>query len=430
MNYPKSHKGNHIHPDDPDMLRVEDAQKEILSKIKVLEEIKIPLIDSTNYVLAENIIANTNIPEFNNSAMDGFGVLSTDISNASQENPTILNIQETIPAGKIPKNKLLNGNSVRIMTGSAVPKGCDAVVPFEFTNLPKTHEKKVEIYKNADYGENIRYIGEDIKKNNLVLEKGSIINSANIGLIASLGLESIKVYRKPMISILSTGDELVSPGENKKLGQIYDSNSYSIYSQVIQNGGIPHIRKIVPDNKDSLEAAFLDCSKSDLVITTAGVSKGDFDYVKDTIKKMGKINFWSVRMRPGKPLTFGLLNYNKRQVPHIGLPGNPVSAIVGFEIFVRPVIKSMIGIKEIFRKQVTATLNDPIFNYDKRKVFARVILKGNPNQGYSANITGDQNSHILSSMSKANGLAICPENIKLLKKGDQVKVLMLNSEIL
>ena len=167
MNHPKSHKGHHVHPDDPDMLSVEEAQKEILSKIKVLEERKIPLIDSTDYVLAENIIANTNIPEFNNSAMDGFGVLSTDTSNATQENPAILNIQETIPAGKIPKNKLLNGNSVRIMTGSAIPKGCDAVVPFEFTNLPKTHEKKVEIYKNADYGENIRYIGEDIKKNKL-----------------------------------------------------------------------------------------------------------------------------------------------------------------------------------------------------------------------------------------------------------------------
>jgi molybdopterin molybdotransferase len=430
LNYPKSHKGNHVHPDDSDMLSVEEAQKEILSNIKVLEEKEIPLIDSTDYVLAENIIADTNIPEFNNSAMDGFGVLSIDTSNASHENPTTLNIQETIPAGKIPKNKLLKGNSVRIMTGSAIPEGCDAVVPFEFTNLPEIQEKKVKIYKNANYGENIRYFGEDIKKNDLILSKGSIINSANIGLIASLGLESIKVYRKPLISILSTGDELVSPGQDKKLGQIYDSNSYSIYSQVIENGGIPHLKKIVPDNKDSLESAFLDCSESDLVITTAGVSKGDFDYVKDTIKKMGEINFWSVRMRPGKPLTFGLLNYNKKQIPHIGLPGNPVSAIVGFEIFVRPVIKSMIGIKEIYRKQLTATLNDPIYNYDQRKVFARVTVKGNPNQGYYANITGDQNSHILSSISKANGLAICPENIKLLKKGDQVKVLMLNSEIL
>ena len=429
MNNPQKHENYHIHPYDPDMLSVENAQQEILSKVNRLEQEVIPIIKSTGYVLAEEIISNKNIPEFNNSAMDGFGVISSDTLNASNDNPINLKIQETIPAGKIPVNKLTQGNSVRIMTGSAIPKGCDAVVPFEYTNLPKINEKKVEIYEQFNSGQNIRYIGEDIKENQKILSIGSYLNASNIGLIASLGIDFIKVFRKPLISILSTGDELVSPGQKKKPGQIYDSNSYSIYSQVIENGGIPDIKKIVPDNKKSLENAFLECSNSDLIITTAGVSKGDFDFVKDTLKKMGKMNFWSVKIRPGKPLTFGLINYKNKKIPHIGLPGNPVSAIVGFEIFVRPVIKTMIGMKQIFREEITATLNDPIFNYDNRRVYARVKVNGNPKQGYLANLSGNQNSHILSSMINANGLAICPENKKILKKGDQVKVLILNSYI-
>ncbi len=429
MNNPQKHENHHIHPDDPDMLSVETAQQKILSKINRLEKENISIIKSTGYILAEDIISNKNIPEFNNSAMDGFGVISNDTSNASKKNPIILKIQETIPAGKIPTNKLTQGNSVRIMTGSAIPEGCDAVIPFEYTNFPKINQKKVKIYQQLTSGQNIRYIGEDIKENQKILSIGSTLNASNIGLIASLGIEYIKVFRKPLISIISTGDELVSPGQKKKPGQIYDSNSYSIYSQVIQNGGIPDIKKIVPDNKKSLENAFLECSNSDLIITTAGVSKGDFDFVKDTLKKMGKMNFWSVKMRPGKPLTFGLLNYKDKKIPHIGLPGNPVSAIVGFEIFVSPVIKTMIGKNQIFRKEITATLNDPIINYDNRRVYARVNVQGNPNQGYLAKLSGNQNSHILSSMINANGLAICPENKKILKKGDQVKVLILKSFI-
>jgi len=429
LNHPKDQEIHHIHPDDPDMLSVEEAQKNILSKIKRLEKEKISLIDSLGYVLAEDIIADADVPGFDNSAMDGFGVYAKDTNLASLENPITLKVQEIIPAGKIPSNNLSPGNAVRIMTGSAIPKGCDAVIPFEYTNHPDTNQNKVKIERKVIQGENIRLSGEDIKKGLLVLSSGSTLTPPNIGIVASLGKDTVKVYRKPLISILSTGDELVSPGQAKKPGQIYDSNSYSVYAQVIKSGGIPNTRKIVPDNKKSLELAFKQCAKSDLIISTAGVSKGDFDFIKDTINKMGQMDFWSVKMRPGKPLTFGLLDYGDKQVPHIGLPGNPVSALVGFEIFVRPVIKSMTGIKDIFRKELTATLKNPIFNYDGRKVFARVVIEGTPDEGYFANVTGNQNSHILTSMIHANGLAICPEHVKFLKKGDQVKVIMLDSDI-
>ena len=243
-------------------------------------------------------------------------------------------------------------------------------------------------------------------------------------MIASVGKAKVKVFRKPKVAILATGNEITKPGSKLKKGRIYDSNSYGIASAVTEAGGLPLIVGIAKDNFDYIEKKLDQCKGSDLVITSAGVSKGDFDIVKNVLSQNGTIEFHSVRMKPGKPLAFGVLKQNNELIPLVGLPGNPVSALVAFEQFCRPAIRLMLGHEFIPRATIKAILDDDIDNPDGRRIYARALVykKGNV---YHVSLIGAQSSNILSAMGKANGLAICPETKTSVKAGEAVTVMMM-----
>ena len=421
------HRGHH----HADMISVEDAYSRILGAFQILESEERGLLKSQGQVMAQDIFSPFDIPMLSNSAMDGYAIRYRDVQSASSSCPVILKVTETVAAGYMPKGTVVKGTAIRIMTGAPVPEGCDTIIPFEETDEEerKTYGKglnEIGIKKAQTINMHIRPRGEDIPKYSKVLAKGTTLTPSYIGILASLGFKSVKVTRRPRVAIIATGDELISPGRQLKEGKIFDSNSYTIGAAVERYGGIPKIIGIAKDNMEHLRKKLLRGLDSDLIVTCAGVSKGDYDMVKDVLAELGEVNFWSIRMRPAKPLAWGILKGGRRggSTPHIGLPGNPVSALVAFEEFVRPAILKMLGRKKLSKPTILAELEAPIYNYDGRRVYARVnvtLVQGK----YYAKPTGPQGSNILTSMARANGLAICPEDRSFLDKGQEVVVKML-----
>jgi len=420
------HHGHH----HEDMLSVEDARDQILSQFGVLDAESFLITEALGLVTSDRVKSEINIPPLDNSAMDGYAVMSTDVLTATYEHPVMLEILETIPAGSLPTKRLNAGTASRIMTGAPVPEHCDAVIPFEDTTEKDFSKSEglaeIGIRTSVLPGTNVRVKGKDIKEADSVLEEGHVITAATIGVLASMGMSHVRAVRKPVVSILSTGNELLYPGEKPAEGKIFDSNSSSIIASVIQLGAIPRYIGIARDEMGSVREKLREAMESDLVISSAGVSKGDYDMVKDVMSEHGDLQFWSVRMRPAKPLAFGTLNRDsKTSVPLIGLPGNPVSSLVAFEQFCRPAILKMMGKTNIHRPTIQAVLKDTIVNYDSRRVYARVIVE-KTEDGYTAKTTGHQDSNILTSMVHANGLAICPEEEESKDPGDIVTVIMLD----
>lgn len=421
----------HSHHHRENMLSLEDALDRILNHFDVLDTEQKPILNSIGQVLAENTTSQFNIPPLDNSAMDGYGVQAHDLQSASSKAPIVLKVIGSIAAGELPDGEVRSGTAIRIMTGAPIPAGADAVVPFENTDEVKRRNSglpidEVTISTPVERGADIRPAGQDVKNGDLVLEKGCVLRPSEIGLLASLGLDVVPVIRRPIVAILSTGDELLIPGENPNHGKIYDSNSYSVAASVIRYGGIPRILGIARDNLQSMNSKLAEGLDSDLLITSAGVSKGDYDMVKDILAQHGKIDFWSVRMRPAKPIAFGALTKpDGGSVPHLGLPGNPVSAMVAFEQFGRPAIYKMLGRSEFHKPIIQAILDEPIHNFDGRRVFARAFITKNRG-AYHAKLTGNQSSNLLTSMTRANGLAICPEDVSVKEVGEIVDVQMLD----
>ncbi len=420
---------NHYHAD---MISVEEARSKILDNFFTLNVKSVDILECLGLVVSEDVLSPLNIPPFNNSAMDGYAVISSDTQLASNENVVNLKILETIKAGSVPTVKVIKGSASRIMTGAPIPEGADSIVPFEDTteldwNI-NSDKSFVGVKIPGDVGANFRQLGKDLSLGEIVVKKSTTLTPSLIGLLASVGFETINIIRQPVVAILSTGDELVEPGQLIQPGQIFDSNTYSIYSSVLQLGAIPKIIGIARDNRQSVIEMIEKSLDSDFVISSAGVSKGDYDVVKDVMGEMGNLNFWSVNMRPAKPLAFGKLKTSTSFVPIIGLPGNPVSSLVAFEQFCRPAIRKMMGKTIDDRKIIRAKLIDSIENYDSRRVYARVIVESK-NGNFTATTTGDQGSNILTSMAKANGLAICPENISEIVPGQEVDVILLDNPI-
>jgi molybdopterin molybdotransferase len=330
------------------------------------------------------------------------------------------------------------GTAIRIMTGALLPEGADAVVPFEDTDevarkpplkaavsADSCQLKEIGILRQAERGLNVRHRGEDIAKGALILKSGTVLRPAEIGILASLGHSQAKVIRRPIVSVLATGDELVDINQPLPQGKIYDSNTYTIAAQVLHYGGIPKILGIGRDLIQSLNKKIDEGLDSDMLITSGGVSLGDYDVVKDVLAKRGEIAFWTVCMKPGKPLAFGVINNGEKRVPHLGLPGNPVSSMVTFEQFARPAILKMMGKNNFTKPSVQAIIEDNVINTDGRRIYARMMVTERDGK-YYARLTGPQGSGILTSMAKANGLAIIPENTKGVKAGDIVRVQMLD----
>ena len=415
---------SHYHAD---MLSVEDAREKILSKFKTLNPIQINILESVGSVISEDIISEINVPPLDNSAMDGYAVIKNDLLKADDENIIYLDVIEEIPAGTIPKLSLSPGQASRIMTGAPIPSGSDAVVPFEDTNELENNDKnKIGIKISVKNLENIRKKSEDIKKGSVIIKKGSLITSASVGVMASIGLEKVSVIRKPIIGILSTGNELLEPGEKNQDGKIYNSNTYTLSSLVTEFGATPLIQKHALDKVEDLEKKLAKLKDVDLIVTSAGVSKGDYDIVKDVLDKNGDINLWSVNMRPAKPLAFGIITIDGKKIPLLGVPGNPVSAMIAFEKFGRYAIDKMKGKPLRNRPIIKANLESDIINHDGRRLYSRVKVIVDSSSKIIAVPIKNQSSGVLTSMHEANGLAISPSDIDILKKGEKIDVEMFN----
>jgi molybdopterin molybdotransferase len=413
------------------LITVEQALTEILSHVRPLEAEAVPILDALGLVLAEEIVSDIQIPPFDNSAMDGYAVCHADVVDASSESPVALEVVGSVAAGYVAGARVRRGTAVRIMTGAPLPPGADTVVPFEDTSdFDRPKEERlaspaatVEVRSAPRLRDHVRPAGEDIRKGELVLESGRVIRPQEIGVLASLGHETVAVHRRPKVAILATGDELLEVHEPLAPGKIRNSNEYTNAALVARTGGVPLRLGIARDTAADLESKIclgLELG-ADLFLTSGGVSVGDYDVVKDVLDAEGQMQFWQVRMKPGKPLAFGLLAGG---VPLIGLPGNPVSAMVSFEQFARPAILKMLGHSELAKSTVQALLTEEVTNSGRRG-FVRVIVTRRGEQ-YYARTTGEQGSGVLTSMAKANGLAIIPEDTYRLEADSEVTVQMLD----
>jgi len=404
------------------MISVEEALKTILTNFKPLGLEKINILDGRGRVIGSDIFAPRNIPSANNSAMDGYAVRYTDTKGATKDKSLKLKIIEDIPAGKVAQKKINKGEAARIMTGAVIPEGADAIVRQEDT---LKESKTVIIYTSAKKGDNIRFAGEDVHKGELVIKKGHALRPADIGMLAALGKAFVSVYQKPSVAIMSTGDELVDIETDPPPGKIVNSNSYSLAAQVLECGAIPIMLGISKDKKTDLQEKFKTALHSDVIISSGGVSVGDFDFVKNVMGEIGNaMHFWQVAMRPGKPLAFGAIE----GVPLFGLPGNPVSAMISFEQFVRPSLLKMQGHTKIFRQTIKAICTEDFQKQAGFRHFIRATVKKEKDK-YIATTTGDQGSGILKSMVTANGLIVMGEKETRIKKGSEVTVQLLDNSL-
>jgi molybdopterin molybdotransferase len=409
------------------VISVEQALEKILERVDILEAEERPILDCLGQVLAEDIFSSINIPPLDNSAMDGYAVRSADTRGASPDSPRNLRVVDTVAAGAVASSRVEPGTAIRIMTGAPIPEGADSVVRFEDTDETERGGTPEEIGVLVEIapGNEVRRAGEDIAAGSLVLTKGTPLRASEIGVLASLGLTKVKVIRRPVVAILATGDEIVDINKPLPPGRIYNSNSYSLAALVQHYGAVPQILGIALDNEASFLSKLGPGLKADMVLTSGGVSLGDYDVVREVLAKQGEVVFWRVREKPGKPVVFGITKGQAKDIPFFGLAGNPVSSMVNFELFVRPAILKMMGRKNLAKPTVRAVVEDALENTDGRRVFTRVMVEKRGGS-YFARLTGPQGSGILTSMALANGLAIVPEDKPVVKPGDEVEVMMLD----
>jgi molybdopterin molybdotransferase len=401
------------------MLTVDEALERILSHIKPLGYEKVSILEALGRVISEDIHTNWDIPPLDNSAMDGYAVKWEDIKTSSDDRPIRLEVIEDLPAGFVSKKELQRGEAIRIMTGAPIPKGADTVIQSEDTIK---EDRFVDILKAAPIGESIRKAGEDVRKGDQVIGQGDFIRPAEVGMLASVGRSFVSVFQRPLVAILCTGDELVDVDGDLGEGKIISSNSYTLAAQVKDCGAIPVQLGIAKDRKDEIENMLRRGTRADVLISSAGISVGDYDFVKDALKDVGmEMVFWRVAMKPGRPLAFGTIGGK----PVFGLPGNPVSSMVAFEQFVRPSLLKMMGHHQIFRPIIEAVLKEDIEKKPGRRHFIRGLVSFDKGC-YFVTTTGEQGSGILRSMLRANGLIVIPEDIGEVRAGEKVKVQLLD----
>jgi molybdopterin molybdotransferase len=377
-------------------------------------------------VLATDVAAKNDLPSFDNSSMDGFAVIASDLVDAAPASPRTLNVVADIPAGTSPDVTLAPGQAARIMTGAPMPKGADAVIPVEETNFqeraPGTPApKQVTVYKALSAGDYIRARGTDVQTGQPVLQSGHKLRPQDLGLLAMLGVADVPVYRKPRVALLSSGDELVPVEAPLRPGKIRDSNTYTL-TALLEGVEVKVLNLgIAADRRESVENLLEEAAAQqvDLILSSAGVSVGAFDFIKDVVEAQGELTFWRVNMRPGKPLAFG----KYRDIPFIGLPGNPVSAFVGFEVFVRPALEKLSGLESASRPRVRVRLAEGISS-DGRESYLRANLS-EENGILCAHLAGHQGSGNLLSIVQANALLIIPAGVKSLAAGKDVDAWLL-----
>ncbi len=402
------------------MISVEEAFERILAVIKPLNIARVPLSQSLGLVLAQDITAQEDIPPFANSAMDGFALLSQD-SKPRNDTPPRLRIIGSVAAGYVADQAVVAGTAMRIMTGAPIPPGADAVIQVELTRSAGPESEWVEILQEVAPGNNIRPAGEDMRRGQTILLHGTEIRAWEIGILATLGWSAVPVIRHPQVAILGTGDEVIDVDEPLQPGKIRNSNSYLLEAAVKQAGGEAHRLGIARDTVESLREKFSEAIKYDLILTSGGVSVGDFDLVKDIMQEQGKIDFWRINMRPGKPVAFGHIS----GIPLLGLPGNPVSSAVTFELFGRPVLRKMMGHARLSRPQIDVIVEDGVQDRAMRRHYVRAHVEWRDNH-FVAYTTGNQGSNIMTSLLNANALVIVPEGGVTIAPGETAKAIMLD----
>ncbi|MBK9344007.1 MAG: molybdopterin molybdotransferase MoeA [Dehalococcoidia bacterium] len=416
------------------MISVEEARERILANFQRLPVERKPLLAALGQVLAADVVSPYDLPPLANTGMDGYALRAADTAGASEAAPVRLRVITNLAAGYVSDVPIGPGEAARIMTGAPIPPGADAVVPFEETDevLRGPNEQprpggEVAVFKAAKHGANVRERGGDVRAGNRVIEAGRVLRASEIGVLSSLGLTEVAVFRRPVVAILSTGDEVTPPGEALLPGRIYDANSAAVAAQVASFGGVPRVLGIAKDTIEDLTSKLREGLDADMLVTSAGVSRGDFDVVKDVLAREGQVDFWTVRMRPGKPLAFGAFAApDGRRIPHLGLPGNPVSSMVSFELFGRPAIFKMLGKQGWERPSVRAIVRERVVNPDPRRYFARCIVTQGEDGRWYADLSGPQGSNILTGMSSANALTVIPEDVTVVEAGEEIDAMMLD----
>ncbi len=408
-------------------LTVQEALTAVLAGVTVLPAERVPLLDALGRVIAETVVAKDSLPPFANSAMDGYAMRAKDLVGATADSPAELRVIGDIAAGSVPDLTVTSGTAVRIMTGAPLPLGADAVVPVEDTNEAWRNPERplpehVQIKREVNSGDYVRQPGEDIKSGQTIIPRGHLLRPQEVGVLASLGVAEVSVVRRPKVGVLATGDELIAIEESLQPGKIRNSNGYTQTAQVLAIGGIPVSLGIARDTEVDVTQKLqkgLDAGV-DLFISSAGVSVGAYDVVKAVLEREGNVGFWRVRMRPGKPLAFG----KYKGVPYLGLPGNPVSAMVSFERFARAAILKMAGRVDLERPLIDVILRETI-DSDGRESYLRAIVTKEDGQ-YVATTTGNQGSHIMTSLVMANALLIVPEGLIQVNAGDKLQAWMVD----
>ncbi len=403
------------------MLSVLEARESILSRVKPLGPERVPVLDAMGRITAETIPTRRLQPPWDNSAMDGYALRAADVVDASDERPVCLEVIEDVMAGSVPRREVGQGQATRIMTGAPIPRGADAVVRVEKTRSPGPD--RVEVMTAVPIGNDIRRAGEDHRPGDVLVEAGREIRPAEVGLISAAPRTWIKTIRPPTVAILSTGDELTEPDQAPGPGQIVNTNVYALAAMVKESGGHARILPIAGDTREATAALFEAARGADVILSSGGVSVGAHDFVKEVLEDLGvKMAFWKVKMTPGKPLAFGLWD----KAPVFGLPGNPVSSMVSFELFVRPALLKMAGHTRIYRRAIRARLEEDTRKRPAMVHFIRVKLR-QIDGIWHARSTGPQGSGILRSMSLADGLAVGLEGLDVMPAGDDVWVLPLDA---
>jgi len=409
--------GVHDHDSAEGLIPVDVARARVLDAIQVLSPLQLPLTESHGCVSAEDVVAAENLPSFASSAMDGFAVRSSDVAEATPERPAELKIVGRALIGHRPEVTVGGGEAVAIATGAPVPSGADTIVPVENASVLGEFVSLVEA---ARPGRHVRPVGEDVTEGTVLVERGKRLGGPELGLLANAGHAAPLVHPRPRVVVLSTGDELIPPTESPDFGQIRDSNAYSIFGGLREAGAMPVLAGIVRDDADSLKQTVLDyLIQADAFISSGGVSVGERDVVKAAFFRRGDIDFYKVAMQPGMPQGFGHIEGK----PYFGLPGNPVSVFVSFELFVRPAMLTMMGRTHVDRPHVSATLASEVSGPKGKMQYARVVVERTA-EGWVATPTGGRGSNLISTVARANGLAMIPPGTETAPTGSPVDVMV------
>jgi molybdopterin molybdotransferase len=410
----------HDHDSGEGLLSVDEARERVLDRIQPLSPLALPLTDAHGCVLAEDVVAAVDLPEFASSAMDGFAVRAADVSGATPSRPAELKIVGRALIGHRPEGTVGHGEAMRIATGAPIPGGADAIVPIE--NAIEDGER-VRLLEAVEVGRHVRPQAEDVRHGDVLVRAGKRLGSPELGLLASAGHPTPMVHPRPRVVVVSTGDELIAPTEAPEFGQVRDSNAYTIFGSLREAGAMPVLAGIVRDDVDSLREVIFNFEiQADAFVSSGGVSVGERDVVKAAFFRRGEVDFYKVAMQPGMPQGFGHVEGK----PFFGLPGNPVSVFVSLEVFVRPAILKMMGRRHLFRPEIVATLTEELRGPKGKLQFARVHVR-REGSGWTARPTGGRGSNLISTVARANGLAMVPEGTESAPAGSDVRVLLFRS---